>query len=207
MASALPLHFGLAQVLDAREGLRRGRRAPAAGQRRWLWPSRASAARATTRRCTRRFVDQLMATFTPAFFERVRGLGLETRAAGLHRRPAALGHDADRADPGQPFAGLRGRRAASGPRGFRDAVRRAGGNRRGTRRPASSTSPGSTPPRRAAWPSGTWSGSGAERAGAARRGQDAGQLPVPGPAGDACSRGRSSSTAAATCATWPCRAG
>jgi tetratricopeptide (TPR) repeat protein len=74
---ALALHFGLAQVLDAQgayaeaaEHLRR-----ANGLRQAEWQKRGQAYDAAEHG---KFVDGLMATFTPAFFERIRGFGLET---------------------------------------------------------------------------------------------------------------------------------
>ena len=108
------LHFGLAQVLDARgaydeagESLRQANALALAGARKRGLEYDPAA--------HERFVSGMIAVCTPAFFERVRGFGLETRAADLHRRPAALRHHADRANPGRPFAGVRGRRAAPTP--------------------------------------------------------------------------------------------
>ena len=61
------------------------------------------------------FVDRLIAAFTPEFFERCAAFGPGNGAAGLRRRHAAVGHDAGRADPGEPPPGLWGGRAATGP--------------------------------------------------------------------------------------------
>ena len=74
---ALALHFGLAQALDAQgayaeaaEHLRRGNaHRQAECQKRGLAYDSAEHGK---------FVDDLIATFTPAFFERVRGFGLDT---------------------------------------------------------------------------------------------------------------------------------
>ena len=146
------LQFGLAQVHDARgdydeaaESLRQANAlALAVARKRGQDYDPAEHAR---------FVDGMMAICTPAFFERVRGIGLETRAADLHRRAAALRHDADRADPGEPFAGVRGRRAA--PRPATTSRRWPPSERSGAWRP----SPAWTRQRPAASASAIWSGS------------------------------------------------
>jgi tetratricopeptide (TPR) repeat protein len=76
-ARQAPLHFGLAQVLDARgaydEAAEHLRRANALHRAGWRRRDQAYDAAAHTR-----FVDQLAATFTPAFFERARAWGVKS---------------------------------------------------------------------------------------------------------------------------------
>ena len=54
-----------------------------------------------------RTVEEIIASFTPEFFRKSSGSGQSEPASDLHRRDAALGHNARRADPRQPSAGLR----------------------------------------------------------------------------------------------------
>jgi tetratricopeptide (TPR) repeat protein len=93
LAKRSALHFGLAHVLDARgdyaeaaEHLRRGNALAAD-----LWRRQG---KAYDPQAHIRFVDGMLATFTPAFFERVRGLGLETERpvfiVGLPRSATTL---------------------------------------------------------------------------------------------------------------------
>ena len=72
------LHFGLAQVLDARGRLQRGRGVAAPGQR--AGPGRAAIDRGQGYDPAEhaRFVAGMIAVCTPAFFERMRGLGLDS---------------------------------------------------------------------------------------------------------------------------------
>ncbi len=149
-----------------------------------------------------RFVDQLLAAFTPELFERMRGWGVDSERpvfiVGLPR----LRHDAAGANPRQPLAGLRRRRAAAGARGLRGAA--PGGDRAGVLRrlatagPRRSAPPGRAAPGEVARP---------RRRRRPRPRQDAGQLHVPRAAGACSFRGRSSSIAAAICATSPFPAG
>src|SRR5262249_31065579 len=73
----LALHFGLAQVLDARGAY--GEAAEHLGQanalRRAEWQQRGQGYDPAEHT---RFVEDLLAAFTPGYFERVRGFGLET---------------------------------------------------------------------------------------------------------------------------------
>jgi tetratricopeptide (TPR) repeat protein len=73
----LALHFGLAQVCDARGDYERAaahlREANALRAAEWQKRGQGYDAAEHTK-----FVDDLVATFTPAFFERVRGFGLES---------------------------------------------------------------------------------------------------------------------------------
>jgi tetratricopeptide (TPR) repeat protein len=73
----LALHFGLAQVLDAQgayeEAAEHLRQANALRQAEWQKRGQAYDPAEHAR-----FVDDLIATYTPAFFESVRGFGLET---------------------------------------------------------------------------------------------------------------------------------
>ena len=77
LGKRLALHFGMAQVLDARgayreaaEHLRQGN-----GLCRELWQKQG---KSYDPQVHTRLVDGLLATFTPEFFERVRGVGLDT---------------------------------------------------------------------------------------------------------------------------------
>jgi tetratricopeptide (TPR) repeat protein len=73
----LALHFGLAQVLDAQGAYEQAsehlRQANALRQAEWQKRGQAYDPAEHAR-----FVDDLIATYTPAFFERIRGFGLET---------------------------------------------------------------------------------------------------------------------------------
>ena len=161
------LLFGLAHVLDAARRLRPRRRLPAPGQR----PD--AGAGAGPPRLRRR--PSTSASSTACCGRSTRGLlrAHGRRWAGdaparLHLRPAAVGHDADRAGPGQPPADPRRRRAAPGPPVVRGHPRRAGPlrRRRWTASPhldAAAIAPaGRAAPRRscghwtAAGPSGSW---------------------------------------------------
>ena len=137
------------------------------------------------------------------FLPRTAGAGLDTRRPvfvfGLPRSGTTLIEQVLASHP-HP----RRRRAAPGPPVVRGHPRPAGPYR--VRRWTACRT--STRRRSAAWPSSTSTGcDGRRRPGRADRGQDAGQLPVSRPAGGPVSPGRTSSTAAATCATWPSRAG
>ena len=56
--------------------------------------------------------EEIAAVFTPELFEKFAGAGPRVAGADLHRRPAALGLDADRADPREPQPGRGHGRAA-----------------------------------------------------------------------------------------------
>ena len=102
-----------------------------------------------------RFVDGLIKTLRRRVLRPQRRGRPRLAPAGLRLRPAALGHDADRAGPRQPLADPRRRRAAAGPATVRGHPRRAGPDRAAHRvRPLTSTARPS-----AGWPSSTSSGS------------------------------------------------
>ena len=182
------LHFGLAQVLDARgdyataaEHLRRANALALAGPpqaRPGLRPGRG--ARPVRGGADRDLHARVLRGGCAAS-------GSESERPVFIVGPAAVRHHADRAGPGQPLAGLRGRRAAPGARGVRcparDARHDAGagfaclgrldasGHRTARAGPTSSDS------------------TALDATADAGRRQDAGQLPVPGPAGDAVPQG------------------
>ena len=60
--------------------------------------------------------EEIAEVFTPGVPRQHAGQGFESGRADLHRRPAALGLDADRADPREPQPGRRHRRAADAGR-------------------------------------------------------------------------------------------
>ncbi len=74
----LPLHFGLAQALDARgkfaEAAEHAEKGNALQQERWLRQGRQYDPEQH-----RAFVEQICETFTPEFFKRSRGLGVDTQ--------------------------------------------------------------------------------------------------------------------------------
>ena len=114
-AQRLLLHFGLAQVLDARgeyaeaaEHLDRGNALQLSE-----WRKRGQEYDPKEHES---LVTRMIAVCTPDFFQRVRGFGLGKRAAGVRRGAAAIRHDAHRADLGQPFPGLRRGGDQTGPR-------------------------------------------------------------------------------------------
>jgi tetratricopeptide (TPR) repeat protein len=76
-AKQLALHFGLAQVCDARGDFTRAAEHLRAANalRQAEWQKRGQDYNAAEHS---KFVDDLITTFTPAFFERIRGFGLET---------------------------------------------------------------------------------------------------------------------------------
>ena len=69
------------------------------------------------------------ALFTREFFAAARGLGRTGAGSDLHRRPAARGFDAGRADPGEPFRGRR-HDGTAGHRRHRAELRRTPERRR-----------------------------------------------------------------------------
>ena len=113
-APALHLLFGLAHVLDGRGDYARAAECLARSQR----PGpRGTSTNATSTQPAdhERYVDGLIQAFDADLFSKLAGAGSEQPPAGLRVRTAALGHDADRAGPGQPFANPWRGRAAAGP--------------------------------------------------------------------------------------------
>ncbi len=82
--------------------------------------------------------------FDRDFFARTGRRRARDAPAGVRLRPAAIGHDADRAGAGQPPAGPRRRRAAVWPGRLFEAIP---GRRRRCRAPAGGSSRASTPTR------------------------------------------------------------
>ncbi len=82
-AKRLALHFGMAQVLDARgeyqEAAEHLRQVNSLCRERWQKQGKSYDPAMHTQ-----FVNALLTTFTPDFFARVRGFGLETGATNLH---------------------------------------------------------------------------------------------------------------------------
>ena len=107
------LLFGLAHVLDARGDYARA--ADCLREANALSLELAKGHREYVPAEHERFVDGLLRAFDAEFFARTAGCGPRLAPAGLRLRPAAVGHDADRAGPGQPLADPRRRRAAAGP--------------------------------------------------------------------------------------------
>ena len=62
-----------------------------------------------------RFVSELIEAFAPSSFSRLASAGHRDPAARIHRRDATVRNHSDRADLGQPFPVPRGRRATAGP--------------------------------------------------------------------------------------------
>ena len=180
-AQRLLLHFGLAQVLDAR-----GEYAEAAEHL-----DRGNALQlAEWRKCGQEYdpkeyeflVTRMIAVCTPDFFAAGPRLRAGERAPGVRRGAAAIRHDAHRADLGQPFPGLR--------RGGDQTGRRHHGRARRTRcrlhRGPSPVGPPDGPPSRFAALGAT---SRIESRGASHRGQDAGELLVSRSVGEPVSAG------------------
>ena len=162
--------------------LRPRRRLPAPGQRpdAWSWRRAAREYVAGRARAVRRRPAPGVRAATSS--RRIAGAGLGHAPAGLRLRPAALGHDADRAGAGQPLRASTAPASCGWPGRSFEAIPAVAGPLRARRWTASPTS---TPAPSAAWPSGTSTacetldGGRAER----DRGQDARQLPVSRPAG------------------------
>ena len=104
----LLLHFGLGHVLDARgeygEAARHLQRGNALQQADWR--QHGSEYRPQEHES---YVTRMIAVCTPSFVERVRGFGFGQRGPGVRRGPAAVRHDARRADPGPPILASSGR--------------------------------------------------------------------------------------------------
>ena len=96
-----------ALALRARQGLRGRRRVRGVVLRTTTKANRAAARARPLRRggTTERTAAPRATLFTREFFAARAGGGLSGARPDLHRRPAARGFDADRADPCQPFAG------------------------------------------------------------------------------------------------------
>ena len=194
--------FALSHVLDARGEFSRAQQAGFA--RPTPSPSRPDSARMTLfRAIIERFVDNILKRFDADFFARTRGSGLAIAPAGLHLRPAAIGHLADRAGPRQPPADARRRRVAAGPAVVRGDTAVLGRNDL----PMECVPDLDAASRSAGWPSCTSNARGL--APATRRGSST-RCPTT-TSTSACWRlcfpEPSSSIAGATSATWPSHAG
>ena len=180
-AQRLLLHFGLAQVLDARGEYAEAAEHLARGNA--LQLVRVAQARPGVRpervRVSRHPDDRGLHA---GFLRAGPRLWVGKRAPGVRRGAAAIRHDAHRADLGQPFPGLR--------RGGDQTGRRHHGRARRTRcrlhRGPSPVGPRDGPPSRFAALGET---SRIESRGASHRGQDAGQLLVSGSVGEPVSAG------------------